>query len=158
MKNINTLWFVHKCFFQRISGQNHLREPHLQAHRPQGWSSYRVLSFLRCFLRDRGLSPAIIKDMQPPFPYVMRHLVTGLSLATPWCLQGVKTQWPVAHGSSTRWDLQLVHKALVSDVYESLVLSAALLVALTSDKRVCELTDLSVNLCCLFPQRALHLN
>ena len=72
-------------------------------------------------------------------------------------LQGVRRQRPVVHTSSLQWDLPLVLEALVTEPFEplehsslkALSLKAALLLALTSAKRVSELTALSVHPSCL---------
>ena len=72
-------------------------------------------------------------------------------------LQGVRRLRPVVHASTPQWDLPLVLEALVSEPFEPLELSSlkallwktALLLALTSAKRLSELTSLLVHLSCL---------
>ncbi|KAK5928408.1 hypothetical protein CgunFtcFv8_013474 [Champsocephalus gunnari] len=72
-------------------------------------------------------------------------------------LQGVRRLRPVVHASTPQWDLPLVLEALASGPFEPLELSSlkalswktALLLALTSAKRVSELTALSVHPSCL---------
>ncbi|KAL3060782.1 hypothetical protein OYC64_015181 [Pagothenia borchgrevinki] len=72
-------------------------------------------------------------------------------------LQGVRRLRPVVHASAPQWDLPLVLEALVTGPFEPLELSSlkalswktALLLALTSAKRVSELTALSVHPSCL---------
>lgn len=63
----------------------------------------------------------------------------------------------MAHVSTPQWELLLVLEALVTHPYgplehssmQALWLKTALLLVLTSAKRVCELTALSMNPCCL---------
>ena len=67
-------------------------------------------------------------------------------------LQGVRRHRPVVHVSTPQWDLPLVLEALVTEPFEPLELSSlkpllwktSLLLALTSAKRVSELTALLI--------------
>lgn len=112
-----------------------------------------ILSFCQCVM-DRGLSPATvtvcaaaISSCQHGFghPPIKR------------ILERVRRQLPVMHASSPQRQLPLVLEALAKGLFEILECSSlkallsknALLLALTSSKRVFELTALLVHPWCL---------
>jgi len=114
-----------------------------------------ILSYLQ-LLVDRGLAYSTIKVYAAPISscheeFGGRSAFSQLLMAR--FLLGVRRQLPVVHTSSPQWDLPLVLKALVTEPFEplersslkALSLKAALLLALTSAKRVSELTALSVH-------------
>jgi len=118
-----------------------------------------TLSFLQ-LLVDRGLSHATIKVYAAAISSCHEGLGGSPVFAHPLVkrfLQGVRRQRPVTRTSVPQWELPLVLEALTRDPYEPLECSSlkalsfktALLLALTSAKRVSELCALTVHPSCL---------
>ena len=121
------------------------------------------LTYLQ-LLVDRGLAHSTIKVYAAAISSCHERFDGRSAFSQPLMrrfLQGVRRQRPVVHASSPQWDLPLVLEALVTEPFEPLELSSlkalslktALLLALTSAKRVCELTALSVHPSCLLIRR-----
>lgn len=118
-----------------------------------------ILSFLQ-LLVDRGLSHATVKVYAAAISSCHEGLGGGPVFAHPLVkrfLQGVRRLRPATRTSVPQWELPLVLEALTRDPYEPLDRSSlkalsfktALLLALTSAKRVSELCALSVHPSCL---------
>ncbi|KAK5898201.1 hypothetical protein CgunFtcFv8_015639 [Champsocephalus gunnari] len=118
-----------------------------------------ILTYLQ-ILVDRGLAHSTIKVYAAAISSCHEGFGGRSAFSQPLMtrfLQGVRRQRPVVHASAPQWDLPLVLEALVTEPFEPLELSSlkalswktALLLALTSAKRVSELTALSVHPSCL---------
>jgi len=115
------------------------------------------VSFLQ-LLVDRGLAHSTVKMYAAAISSCHEGFGGRSAFSQPMSrfLQGVRRLRPVVHVSTPQWDLPLVLKALASGQIEHLELSSlkallwktALLLALTSAKRVFELTALSVHPSC----------
>jgi len=114
-----------------------------------------ILSYLQ-LLVDRGLAHSTVKVYAAAISSCHEGFDGRSAFTQPLMsrfLQGVRR----LHASAPQWDLPLVLEALVTEPFEPLELSSlkallwktALLLALTSAKRLSELTALLVHLSCL---------
>ncbi|XP_034079168.1 uncharacterized protein LOC117550754 [Gymnodraco acuticeps] len=127
-----------------------------------------ILSYLQ-LLVDRGLAHSTVKVYAAAISSCHEGFGGRSAFSQPLMLRflrGVRRLRPVVRASAPQWDLPLVLEALVTEPFDSLELSSikallwktALLLALTSAKRVSELTALSVLPSCLMIRVTLRPN